>query len=66
MLKKDARYLYGIKRHTKGDGYDYDCWVLDDKYMPLKYIYRASATFMCDELNKAHRGRVKFYVVRCD
>ena len=66
MLKKDARYHYGIKRHTKGDGYDYDSWVLDEKYKPLKYIYRASADFMCSELNKAHRGRVKFYVVRCD
>lgn len=66
MLKKDAHYHYGIKRHTKGDGYDYDCWVLDDKYRPLKYIYRASANFMCEELNKAHRGRVKFYVARCD
>ena len=57
-------YLHDSER--KGDGYDYDCWVLDDKYMPLRYIYRASANFMCSELNKAHRGRVKFYVVRCD
>ena len=66
MLKKDARYHYGIKKLIKGRGYDTDCWVLNDKYMPVKYIYRASASFMCEELNKAHSGRLKFYVVRCD
>lgn len=66
MLKKDARYHYGIKKHIKGRGYDTDCWVLDEKYMPVKYIYRASANFMCEELNKAHSGRLKFYVARYD
>lgn len=66
MLKKDAHYHYGIKKHTKGDGYDSDCWVLGADYLPLKYIYRASADFICSELTKAHSGRVKFYVARCD
>ena len=66
MLKKDARYHYGIKKHIKGDGYDHDCWVLDEKYFPLKYIYRASADYMCSELNRVHSGRVKFYVARYD
>ena len=64
MLKQYAKYHYGIKKHTKGDGCDYDCWVLDANYRPLKYIYLASANYMCDQLNKAHSGRVKFYVVR--
>ena len=66
MYKKDARYHYGIKKHIKGDGYQYDCWVLGSDYLPLKYIYRASASFMCNELNNAHRGRIKFYVARYD
>ena len=64
MHKKDARYYYGIKKHIKGTWYEEDCWVLGENYLPLKYVYRASANFMCEELNKAHRGRVKFYVVR--
>lgn len=66
MLKQYAKYHYGIKKHIPGDGYDHDCWVLGDNYLPLKYIYRASANFMCEELNKAHRDRLKFYVARCD
>lgn len=66
MLKQYAKYHYGIKKHIKGDGYAYDGWVLDKYYKPLKYIYRASANYMCDQLNKAHSGRVKFYVARYD
>lgn len=66
MLKKDARYHYGIKKHIKGTGYDNDCWVLNEKYLPLLYIYKASANYMCDQLNQAHSGRMKFYVVRYD
>ena len=66
MYKKDALYHYGIKKHIKGDGYDHDCWVLSESYRPLKYIYRASADYMCGELNRAHSGRVKFYVARYD
>ena len=66
MLKKDARYHYGIMKHTKGSGYDKDCLVLGPDYMPLRYIYRASADHICSELNKAHSNRLKFYVVRCD
>lgn len=66
MYKKDARYHYGIKKHIKGTWRDEDCWVLGENYLPVKYIYRASANFICEELNKAHRGRVNFYVARCD
>lgn len=66
MLKQYAKYHYGIKKHTKGDGYMDDCWVLDANYRPLKYIYKASADYMCEQLNKAHSGRVEFYVERYD
>ena len=66
MLKQYAKYHYRIKKHTKGDGYANDCWVLDANYKPLKYIYKASADYMCWQLNKAHSGRIKFYVVRYD
>lgn len=66
MLKQYAKYHYGIKKHIKGDGYNNDCRVLDANYKPLKYIYKASANYMCEQLNKAHSGRVKFYVVRYD
>lgn len=66
MLKKNARYHYGIKKHIKGDAYNNDCYVLDENYKILKYVYRASANFMCEQLNEAHSGRCKFYVVRYD
>lgn len=67
MLKQYAKYHYGIKKCIEGDGcYAHDGWVLDENYRPLKYIYRASANYICDQLNKAHSGRVKFYVARFD
>ena len=66
MYKKDAIYHYGIKKHTYGDSYENDCWVLDSDYRPLNYIYKASAIYMRDQLNKIHYGRAKFYVVRYD
>lgn len=66
MLKQYAKYHYGIKKHIKGTGYDNDCWVLDSNYRPLKYIYRASANYMCEQLNKVYSGGLKFYVVRYD
>ena len=66
MYKKDAKHHYGIKKHTYGEIYEYDCWVLDTNYKPLKYIYKASANYMCEHLNMVHYGRAKFYVARYD
>lgn len=65
MLKKDARFHYGIKKHTCGDGYMYDCLVCGKDYQPLKYIYRQSAEFISNELQKKNK-HVKYYVVRLD
>lgn len=65
MFKKDAKYHYGIKKHTCGDGYMYDCWVLGPNGLPLVYIYRQSAEFVCNELQKKTND-YKFYVVRYD
>lgn len=65
MYKKNAKYHYGIKKHTCGDGYMYDCWVLGSNGIPLSYIYRQSAEFVCNELQKKTND-YKFYVVRCD
>lgn len=65
MYKKNAKYHYGIKKHTRGDGYMYDCWVVGDDYLPLKYIYRQSAEYVCNELQKKTND-YKFYVVRYD
>lgn len=65
MYKKDAKYHYGIKKHTCGDGYMYDCWVVGDDYLPLKYIYRQSAEFVCNELQRKTND-YKFYVARYD
>lgn len=65
MFKKNAIYHYGIKKHTCGTGYDLDCWVLNKDYQPLKYIYRQSAEFMCNELQKTNTI-CKYYVARLD
>ena len=65
MYKKDARFHYGIKKHTFGDGYMYDCWVVGDDYLPLKYVYRQSAEFISNELQKKNK-HVRYYVVRYD
>lgn len=66
MYKKDARFHYGIMCHKKGERYADDYLVTNEKYQPLKYIYRASANYMADQLTKAHSGRCKFTVVRLD
>lgn len=66
MNKNEVTNHYGIMKHIKGDFYDNDCLVLGPDYRPLKYIYRASADYMCSELNRAHSGRQSYYVVRCD
>ena len=65
MYKKDAKYHYGIKKHTCGDGYMNDCWVLGPNCLPLKYIYRESAEYMCEQLQKKNT-KCKYYVVRYD
>lgn len=65
MLKKNTRFHYGIKKHTCGTSYNEDCWVLDDNYRPLKYVYRQSAEFISNELQKENK-HVKYYVARCD
>lgn len=66
MLKKDARYYYGILKHNKGSAYRDDYLVTDENYRTLKYIYRASANYMAEQLTKAHNGRCTFTVVRLD
>ena len=65
MYKKDARFHYGIKKHICGDGYMYDCWVLGPNCLPLIFIYKASANYMCEQLQK-NNTKCKFYVVRYD
>ena len=65
MLKQYVKHHYGIKKHTCGDGYMYDCWVVGDDYLPLKYIYRQSAEYICNELQKKTND-YKFYVARFD
>lgn len=65
MYKKDAKHHYGIKKYTCGDGYMYDCWVLGPNCLPLKYIYRESAEYKCNELQKK-TNKYKYYVVRYD
>ena len=66
MLKSEARFHYGIMKHIKGQFHADDCLVLGENYLPLSYIYKASADYMCDQLNKAHSGRCSFKVVRLD
>ena len=65
MFKKDAKHHYGIKKHTCGGSYMYDCRVLGNDYLPLKYIHRQSAEFVCSQLQKKTND-YKFYVVRYD
>lgn len=63
MLKQYAKYHYGIKKHTCGTSYSEDCRVLDDNYRPLRYLYRQSAEFISNELQKKNK-HVKYYVAR--
>lgn len=65
MLKQNAKHHYGIKKHTCGDGYMYDCWILGPNCLPLTFIYKASANYMCEQLQK-NNTKCKFYVVRYD
>lgn len=65
MLKKDAKYHYGIKKHTCGTSYSEDCWMLGDDYLPILFIYKASANYMCEKFQKANK-HAKYYVARYD
>ena len=65
MLKKDARYHYGIKKHICGTAYKDDFWVEGDDYRPLSFIYRQSAEFICNEFQKNSIDS-KYYVARLD
>ena len=65
MLKRDALYHYGIKKHIWGEAHMSDCWVLGPNCLPLTFIYKASANYMCEQLQK-NNTKCKFYVVRYD
>ena len=65
MYKKDARYHYGIKKHICGTAYANDFFVTDEKMKPLSYIYKDSANFICNELQKKD-AHSRYYVVRLD
>lgn len=59
--------MWAILKHTKGTWSDEDNLVVNYKTRKtLKYKYKASADFVCSELNKAHGDRIKFTVVRLD
>lgn len=66
MLKKDARFHYGIKCHNKGSAYADDYLVTDEHFKPLSYIYKESAQFIANKLTIAHGGKCSFKVVRLD
>lgn len=65
MLKKDARFHYGIKKHVCGTAYRDDYWVTGDDYRPLTFIYKQSADFICNEYQKKDKHS-KYYVARLD
>ena len=65
MLKKDARYHYGIKKHICGTAYRNDFWVTGDGYRPLSFIYRQSAEHICNGFQKIDKHS-KYYVARLD
>lgn len=59
--------MWAILKHTKGTWHDEDTLVVNYKTRKtMKYKYKASADFVCSELNKAHGDRIKFTVVRLD
>lgn len=65
MYKKDVRYHYGIKKHICGTAYINDFFVTDVNFKPLSYIYKESANFICEELQKKDI-RSRYYVARLD
>lgn len=58
---------YTIMQHKKGYDTDEDHIAIHPKtHKPLIFNYKASADFYCSELQKAHKDRIRFWVVRCD
>lgn len=59
--------MYGIMQHKKGYDTDEDHLVINRKTcLPYKYLYEASARFMCEQLQTVHRDRYRFWVVKLD
>lgn len=65
MLKQNARYHYGIKKHICGTAYANDFFVVNEKYETLSFIYKASANYMCSVLQQ-NDVNSKYYVARLD
>ena len=65
MLKQNAKYHYGIKKHICGTAYANDFFVGNENMKPLSYIYKDSANFICNELQKKDTHS-RYYVVRLD
>ena len=65
MLKQNAKYHYGIKKHICGTAYINDFFVTGLDFKPLSYIYKESANFICEELQKKDT-RSRYYVARLD
>lgn len=58
---------YGIMQHRKGYDSDEDHIARHPKtHKQLIFNYKASADFYCRELQKAHRDRIKYWVVIID
>lgn len=65
MLKKDARFHYGILKHRLGDKYENDCLMLSDDYKPISFIYRESAQYQMECYKKKYPN-CTFKIVRLD
>lgn len=58
---------YGIMQHRKGYDSDEDHIARHPKtHKQLIFNYKASADFYCRELQKAHRDRIKYWVIIID
>lgn len=58
-----GKQYWCIMKHTKGDSYEHDCYILDSTYQIKKYLYKESAEYRCAVLNHEHDD-CSFYVVR--
>ena len=65
MLKQNARYHYGIKKHICGTAYENDFFVVNENGKILSFIYKASANYMCSVLQQ-NDVNSKYYVARLD
>ena len=54
---------YCIKKHIKGDKYENDCFMLDDKYQIKKWYYKESVEYECSRLNMRDKN-VSYYYLR--